>query len=504
MREYFAHSPQNTRTPRSLFHHKVMLTGAHPFDTYGDATDEELDQNVKEGVGPAIKSSRITSHLSWHAVDLLGKLFERDPEKRMTALELLDNPWVQGKTARQQKMANSDKRLKAFRTFKTKIGAKLFANVVEGGVHEDGVEHRTSLIERAFRDLDAENKGYVTTTDVMRATGDMKNQPQDGGRNQLSLSGFSDLLAESMKNKYFDKGEIIYKEGDIGDHMYFIDSGTVTVETKTGSVVTRGRGDFFGEGALLHPQKLRSATIRCKTPVQAMEISREYFEKYMKDSDEKLFLELTEKDKIRKRNRSKMILRTQNNLKKRTFKEGQTLFKAGRKGDSIFLVEEGKVDITVDGRNVFSATEGNLCGEYAPIMRRIRNASAVCVSKKCEVYEMKGNDFRALLDMYPDIKTSLQDLCLRRDFKKAVVHRIGKEFPYDNPRAAFDAVKTDTSVKDLTLKEISTLMLDLNPSYTDEEIRRIVCAIKLTKADPMSFEEFKKVFIADKKGSASI
>ena len=481
----------------------VMLTGAHPFDMYGDATDEEIDQNIKSGQKPPLRGSRVVSHLSWHAVDLLEKLFEWDPENRLTAAQLLENEWVQGKTARQQKMANSDKRLKEFKKFHTKIGAKLSAGMVESGADGDGVERRTSLLERAFRELDPENKGYVTTGDVIRATGG-ENQKDDGGRHRLTLSGFSDLLAESMKNRYFGKGDVIYREGDKGDHMYFIDSGTIIIETSTGSVVTRGRGDFFGEGALLHPQKIRSATITCKTPVHVMEISREYFEKYMKDSDEKLFLELTEKDKIRKRNRSKMILRTQNNLKKRKFRKGQSLFKAGQKGDSIFLVEDGKVDIVVGDMNVFSASNGNICGEYSPIMRRPRNASAVCDSKTCEVYEMSGKDFRALLDMYPDIKTSLQDLCLRRNFKKAVVHRIKKEFPYNNPREAFNAVKTDQSVKDLTMKEISTLMLDLNPDYTDEEIQRVVGAIKLTKSDRMSFDEFKKVFIADIKGSASI
>ena len=67
--------------------------------------------------------------------------------------------------------------------------------------------------------------------------------------------------------------------GDIGNHMYFISSGTIEVSTKDGSRVERGAGDFFGEGALLHPKKIRSATIKCKTPVHALEISREYFEK---------------------------------------------------------------------------------------------------------------------------------------------------------------------------------------------------------------------------------
>jgi len=229
------------------------------------------------------------------------------------------------------------------------------------------------------------------------------------------------------------------------------------------------------------------------------------FSQYMKKSDEGLFLELKEKDKIRKRNRSKMILRAQNNLKERDFKKGQTLFVDGEYGDSIFLVEDGKVDVIVDGKNVFSAGKGNLCGEYSPLMGRPRNCTAVCASKTCKTYEMTGRDFRALLEMSPDMATSLRDLCLRRDFKKAVVQRLKQEFPYQNPRQAFDAVKTDRTCESLTVQEISDLMRELNAEYTDEEIRQVLAAIKLnTNSGNMSFDEFKKVFIANIKTSASI
>ena len=97
----------------------------------------------------------------------------------------------------------------------------------------------------------------------------------------LSLSGFSDLLAENLQNKYFPKGHVVYKEGDLGNSMFFINSGSVEVYTKDGTKSIRHSGDCFGEGALLNPKKIRSASVRCVTPVHAIQISREYFEKYM-------------------------------------------------------------------------------------------------------------------------------------------------------------------------------------------------------------------------------
>ena len=73
----------------------------------------------------------------------------------------------------------------------------------------------------------------------------------------------------------------------------------MSVITEDGIKNTRHAGDFFGEGALLHPLGQRSASIKCKTPVHVIKISREYFEKYMALS-KGVVISLREKDKIRK------------------------------------------------------------------------------------------------------------------------------------------------------------------------------------------------------------
>jgi CRP-like cAMP-binding protein len=253
----------------------------------------------------------------------------------------------------------------------------------------------------------------------------------------------------------------------------------------------------------LDPCKQRSATIKCDTPVHAMEISREYFEKYLAKSDSGLLLTLREKDKIRKRNRAKMILRSQGNLKKREYDAGDGVFKSGDTGDSLFLVESGRVHIMENnGKNVFTATPGNVFGEYSVLKGRPRNCTAVCADG-CVLLEMFGDDFRKLSATSPDIKASLEDLSMRRDFKKAVVLRLKKEFPYDNPREAFDAVKID-SCRDLNFEAVSSLMRELNPDYTDEEIMQMIRTLDLVNTGAVTYAEFEKVFVADVRKSASI
>jgi len=237
-----------------------------------------------------------------------------------------------------------------------------------------------------------------------------------------------------------------------------------------------------------------------------MEISREYFERYLAKSDSDLMLTLREKDKIRKRNRAKLILQMQKNLRERRFGPGEKVFERGQDGNSLFLVESGTVNIVENGQRVFQALPRNVFGEHSLITGRPRNCTAICGSKEgCVLKELPKNDFDKLKKKSPYIVASLRDLSIRRDFKKAVVMRLKKEFPYDNPREAFDAVKTPGSKSDrLDVKAVGGLMRELNPDYTDEEILEIIRTLDLTKSGDVNFDEFKKVFVADIRKSASI
>ena len=245
----------------------IMLTGVHPFDLNGTASDDEVAEIVRSGKQPPpLRNSPITVHLSKSAIELMEMLMTRDPNMRVTALELLEHPWVKGETASQEVMADIDKKLSLFRRYKSRIEQKVFADIVEwSDEYEDDIATRISLIERSFRALDPGKKGYITTEDMRKATGGGEEKPEpvpSESSTPMSLSGFSHMMAENMKNKYFPTGYVVYRQGDIGNHMYFINSGAVLVQS-SGASVKRGAGDFFGEGALLHPQKIRSATIRC-------------------------------------------------------------------------------------------------------------------------------------------------------------------------------------------------------------------------------------------------
>jgi len=536
----------------------IMLTGVHPYDLTGRASDEEIERNILSKKPIPMRNSPITAHLSESAIDLMEKLMDPNSRTRLTAHEMLEHPWIKGETARQDKMAYSDKKLSTYKRVQKILESRAFENFIkwsddinEHNQHHhgqgddddpdsddddtadtsDGDRHHPhdhggkSLIERSFQSFDPQSKGFISPKDLHQlhkdgphATDDSPNTSQSQ-RDQtvselmetppLSLTGYADLLSESMKNRYFAKDHVIYEQGSKGDSMFFINSGVVQVTTNDGSTTTRGPGNYFGEGALLHQDQMRSATIKCQTPVHVMEISREDFNKYLEASkSSELLISLKEKDKIRKKNRARAALRLHKNLEERDYANGEALFVVDEVDDHLYLIEYGKVDVQVEGKTAFSAKPGNFCGEFTVLSGKARNCTAICVSKQgCITHVMQGSDFRNMVKSSPDIQTSVLDLSYRRDFKKAVVKHLQKEFPYDNPREAFDAVRSmgDSGKDYLDIDTVGNFMRQaLDPQYTDDDIREMMTVLDLSNSGTVTFDEFKKVFVANIKTSAAM
>lgn len=96
---------------------------------------------------------------------------------------------------------------------------------------------------------------------------------------ELTRDDLSELIA-AAKTKKFSRGEALIKEGDEGDALYVIRSGSATVSKRIGNsdvvlaYVPAGR--FVGEMALLFHQ-VRSATVRATVPTEAVELDGALF-----------------------------------------------------------------------------------------------------------------------------------------------------------------------------------------------------------------------------------
>jgi len=89
--------------------------------------------------------------------------------------------------------------------------------------------------------------------------------------------------ARNLRIRRFRRGETIFHQGDPGDSLFIVEAGSVKIvlpspEGEEGAIIaTLGRGDFFGELALLDGAP-HSATAVAVEPTQALVLARGTFE----------------------------------------------------------------------------------------------------------------------------------------------------------------------------------------------------------------------------------
>jgi len=125
----------------------------------------------------------------------------------------------------------------------------------------------TSVIE--VKTEQAARKGSLTPIELLRRAP------------ILRLLDEEDLhrLASSMRRSSFGPGEIIVRQGEAGDSMFFIGKGKVTILFDSGDGVERqvammAGGDFFGEASLLTGE-VRSATVQAVSRVDCYQLPKE-------------------------------------------------------------------------------------------------------------------------------------------------------------------------------------------------------------------------------------
>lgn len=102
-----------------------------------------------------------------------------------------------------------------------------------------------------------------------------------------------DKMALGGLGKVYRPGEVIVRQGEVGDCMYVIQSGKVEVvrehEGKEIRLAELGEGDFFGEMALFE-KDVRSATVRPLGDVRALTVDRKMFLRKIHDDPSLAFM----------------------------------------------------------------------------------------------------------------------------------------------------------------------------------------------------------------------
>lgn len=86
--------------------------------------------------------------------------------------------------------------------------------------------------------------------------------------------------SQSVVYEHFEPGQLVFREGDIGDRLYIITRGKADVTRRNGHgdihLAQLNAGEFFGEMALLN-QTTRNATVRCVEALDLLSIPKREF-----------------------------------------------------------------------------------------------------------------------------------------------------------------------------------------------------------------------------------
>lgn len=83
-------------------------------------------------------------------------------------------------------------------------------------------------------------------------------------------------LAPLMQEEDFEQGTLIFKEGEIGDCMFIIQSGEIKIHKGQSTLVILREKEVFGELSLLDAET-RSASATCQTDCTLFRIDQEPF-----------------------------------------------------------------------------------------------------------------------------------------------------------------------------------------------------------------------------------
>lgn len=97
-------------------------------------------------------------------------------------------------------------------------------------------------------------------------------------------------LASLVQVERFEAGARVVKEGEVGDRLYIIARGHAEAWTQAGdrhvTLSKMGRGQMFGELALLYPHSQRHATVTTDEPLVLISLTEDAFDQLLQDYPE--------------------------------------------------------------------------------------------------------------------------------------------------------------------------------------------------------------------------
>ncbi|CEG38642.1 camk protein kinase [Plasmopara halstedii] len=252
----------------------ILLCGSHPFDTYNNLSDEEIRKRILKG--KFCTQSRAWQSISPSARDLIQKLLEIDPNKRLSAEQALQHPWLRNHAQLScEPMKNSAELLEKFQRGRRRLRASILAVLLLDAMADDLDENENQELENVKRSFawglsssvealtekthallstlhffDKEGKGFISKKDLARVSESFGKHMSDNELNEMLVGGTGDpeqnassvnavdydnvkMTISTLRSATYRPGEAIIQEGHAGAHnVYLLLDGEVEVSCR--------------------------------------------------------------------------------------------------------------------------------------------------------------------------------------------------------------------------------------------------------------------------------
>ncbi|KAG1704163.1 hypothetical protein DVH05_006172 [Phytophthora capsici] len=252
----------------------ILLCGAHPFDTYNNLSDEEIRKRILKGKFRT--QSRAWQAISPSARDLIKKLLETDPNKRLSAEQALKHPWLRNQSQLSpEPMKNSAELLEKFQRGRRRLRASILAVLLLDAMAEnldeedneelesvkrsfawglsssvEALNEKTNALLSTLHFFDKERKGFISKNDLARVSESLGKHMSENELNEMLVGATGDpeqnvssvdavdydnvkMTISTLRSAMYRPGEAIIREGHAGAHnVYLLLDGEVEVSCK--------------------------------------------------------------------------------------------------------------------------------------------------------------------------------------------------------------------------------------------------------------------------------
>lgn len=220
-------------------------------------------------------------------------------------------------------------------------------------------------------------------------------------------------------------GERVVKEGDDGDSLFILVSGTVQVVKGGGLPLAKlEAGAFFGEMAVVSSRP-RQASVDILEECEILEIPKPLLDGLVKKYPHvhKSLLRFTEQRLLHnlmltsplftpfsKKERTALMRR----FKPEKFSPGETVIRQGQDGEGLYMIVSGAVDVIFEDENkvehgISGLAEGDLFGEIA-LLTRSKATASVRASQTAHLLCLPKDVFNEIIMTHPQILVLIAEL----------------------------------------------------------------------------------------------